>query len=145
LNVSRHRQFEKIGRSRRAVAEVEPEDVGASVEQGANGVGRRAGESERCDDLGFAIHGVCSLSATPLCSDQNRPEIIDVRQRGASDHLIPQRLEEPMPVIVGEAPVHVDSGRLGSVKRMFDMIGFRLLDHGGREVLAGQQGKRRTQ
>jgi hypothetical protein len=39
----------------------------------------------------------------------------------------------------------VDSGRLGSVKRMFDMIGFWLVDHDGREVLGSQQGKRRTE
>ena len=51
-----------------AVAEVEAEDVGAGVEQGANGVRRRAGGSERRNDLCFAIsfHGVCGPSAVPL-------------------------------------------------------------------------------
>ena len=52
----------------RAVAEVEAEDVGAGVEQRANRIRRRAGGSERRDDLGFAVafHRVCGLSAVPL-------------------------------------------------------------------------------
>jgi hypothetical protein len=39
----------------RAVAEIEPEDIGSGVEQGFDGLAAGAGRTEGCDDFGVSI------------------------------------------------------------------------------------------
>src|ERR1700722_11112795 len=54
------------------------------------------------------------MTATRLCCDQNRPEVVDVGQRWSGDDRVSQRLEKAVGFVIGEAAAGVDALRLGT-------------------------------
>src|SRR4051794_17156000 len=71
---------------------------------------RRAARAER--------RSAGPVRAPLLGHDQDCPEVVDVGQRRTGDHLIAQRLEEAVAVVVGEALLGVDARRFGAGERV---------------------------
>src|SRR5271166_3899789 len=51
--------------------------------------------------------------------DQDRPKIVDVGQRRPGHHLIAERLEKAVPVVVGKTLLCIDPERLGALQRVW--------------------------
>ena len=79
-----------------AVAEVEAEDVGPGLEQGADALGPVAGRPEGGEDLRHA------LASHAGALHENGAKIVDVGERRTRDHEIADGGEESVAVVVGQ-------------------------------------------